>query len=489
VLRTRSEEKSQPLLVGVARAVITPPVGVRLIGSLRDGASRRVERDLTATALVLAVEDVKVVLLACDLTLFTFSEASSLRERIGEAVGTSAECVLLNTSHTHAAPSSPGFQEHDPIIDAEEVAVAQRYFAAMVDQCIGIAAAANRCATPARYGVATGAVRIGVNRRERLPDGTMVLGEDPNGIVDPAVNVVRFDTFQGSPIATLVNYACHPDVLGPKCDLISPDYVGPARATVETITGAPMLFFQGASADIDPRCGIVLGDDALDEMNRLGTELGCEVARIFQTINTARRRDRRVAWESTASVVTGWAYTDVEDSSHHLSATTRTLSLPLRPLPDLETAERAVRDADDAYRRTVAATSQLSDRLVASRRMRWARLQRDSVLEGLLPALPFELQAIRLDDLAIVAMPGELFVEIGLAIKECSPAVNTFVMPYSNGLYFYIPTSEAFTYGGYEVESYKNFLQPSGPTPEWGEILIRESADLLHSLFGADVLV
>lgn len=481
-------EREGALLVGVSRAVITPPVGIRLIGSLRDGASKRVERDLTATTLVLITGDTKVALLGCDLALFTVEEAAVLRRQVGEAIGAPPENVLINTSHTHASPSPPGFREHSPAVDPVDAALAERYFAALADQFAGVAAEADLGAVPARYGVGIGSLRIGVNRRERLPDGTMVLGEDLNGIVDPDVGVVRFDDLRGSPIATLVNYACHPDILGPKCDLISPDYVGPARASAEAITGAPMLFFQGAAADIDPRCGIVLGADALDEMNRLGTELGCEVARVFQTINTARRRDHRVSWESTASIVTGWAYTPIEDHPHHLSAITRTLSLPLRALPDLSTAEEAVRDAEAAHRRALEVSSQLSDHLITGRRARWARLQHDAVLANRPPILPFELQGIRLDDLAIIAMPGELFVEIGLAIKRRSPIWHTLVMPYSNGLRFYIPTAEAFIYGGYEVESYKNFLQPSGPTPEWEDILVRESLDLLQTLAPANVL-
>lgn len=471
------------LQVGVARATITPPVGIVLAGALREGHSRGIERDLTATALVLSDGAAKVALIALDAIRLSPTGARELRERVGSRLGIPVSHVLVNTSHTHAVPDAPDWQEYAAELGPAEAAQVRTYWAGVFDQVVGAAQAADLQQRPARAGVGIGSVRIGVNRRERLPDGTMVLGENPNGVVDPSVGVVRFDALDGRPIALLLNYACHPDVLGPKSDLISPDYVGAARATAEAITGATVVFFQGAAGDIDPRCGIVLGADGVEEMRRLGTELGCEAARVFQGINTSRRRDQRVAWQSAASVVTAWVYTDVSGPSvEFLGATTRTLTMPLRPLPDEEAARRVLSECQAALEATLARPSTLPERLVARRRVRWAELQLDAVLASAKPSLELELQAIRLNDLAIVAVPGELFVEIGLAIKARSPLPHTFVFGYSNGTYFYIPTAEAFQYGGYEVESYRNYHQPAGPTPVWEAILTKAAIELIASL-------
>jgi hypothetical protein len=428
-----------------------------------------------------------VVLIACDLIRLAPDDALELRRMIGARLGLPVSHVLINTSHTHATPDSPRFHLADKSSDGGDADAFASYWAALPNRLVELTQDADRNARPARYGIGLGDLRIGVNRREQLPDGTMVLGENPNGVVDPTVNVVRFDELDGTPLAVLVNYACHPDVLGPKSDLISADYVGAARSTVETLLGAPMLFFQGAAGDIDPRCGIVLGADGVDEMHRLGTELGCEVARVCQEIHTVRQRDHRVEWKSAAAVVTAWAYEDVEAPFvRSLAAASRTLSLPLRPLPDEGAARRLLEAERQALETVLDRPSSLVERLVARRRVSWAEVQLEAVERGTPPTLDFELQVLRLDDLAVVAVPGELFVEIGLRMKERSLLSHTFVFGYSNGTYFYIPTAAAFPYGGYEIESYRNYQQPSGPTPEWEDLLVAAAGEMIASLAVAD---
>ena len=65
--------------------------------------------------------------------------------------------------------------------------------------------------------------------------------------------------------------------------------------------------------------------------------------------------------------------------------------------------------------------------------------------------LPLILQAFRLGDLAITAVPCEVFVEIGLEIKEKSPFKPTFTTSLANGYNGYLPTPEHHKLGGYET--------------------------------------
>ncbi len=468
------------LLVGVARAGITPAIGVHLAGSLRDEPSSAIERGLTVTALALSDEHTELVIVACDLLALSVETAWAIRTRIAKAVGISTEQVLVNVSHTHGVPPPPFRHALEDEAGPEEIREIETYYESVQDQAVGVAKRAHAELRPGRAGFASGAVRIGVNRRERLPDGTMVLGENVNGIVDPTVSVVRFDDDTGCPVAMLLHYACHPDVLGPKATLISPDYVGVARAVAERVVGAPVVFLQGAAGDIDPRVGIVNGPDGIDEMNRLGTELGCEAARVFQSVNTTRQRHQRVTWKSAVSVVTGWDYAAVTSPTvEHLSATSRRVELPLGPLPSREAAENVLAQATADLNRIKGQPNTRSDRLVARVRVQWATLQLKAVLENHPPRLELEIQAMRLNDIAIVGIPGELFVEIGMAIKEHSPIKHTLVCGYTNGVYFYIPTSRAFSEGGYEVESHRNYYQPMGPTPEWEGLLQGYAHDVL----------
>ena len=75
----------------------------------------------------------------------------------------------------------------------------------------------------------------------------MFTGRNPDGFVDHEVLVTALDDLDGNPVATLVNYACHPTIMGPDNKLITPDYPGPVRETVESIVGGTCLFLQGAA--------------------------------------------------------------------------------------------------------------------------------------------------------------------------------------------------------------------------------------------------
>jgi hypothetical protein len=100
-------------------------------------------------------------------------------------------------------------------------------------------------------------------------------------------------------------------------------------------------------------------------------------------------------------------------------------------------------------------------------------------LQTLPPRLPLEVQALRLSaDTAIVTLPGEIFVELGLAIKRRSPFTNTIVVELANDNCAYVPTREAFAQGAYEVEN-------SRVAPGGGEKLVEEALRLLKELADA----
>jgi hypothetical protein len=90
--------------------------------------------------------------------------------------------------------------------------------------------------------------------------------------------------------------------------------------------------------------------------------------------------------------------------------------------------------------------------------------------------LPIELQGIRINDSVFVAVPAEVFVEVGLRLKRTAPH-RTFIVGITNGYIGYLPTSEAHQVGGYEVVSAKC-------RPESADILIEEIIDFEGRLFG-----
>jgi hypothetical protein len=94
-----------------------------------------------------------------------------------------------------------------------------------------------------------------------------------------------------------------------------------------------------------------------------------------------------------------------------------------------------------------------------------------------------EIQAVRLDDIAIVAVPGEPFVEMGLAVKDRSPFKHTFFVGYANGAIGYIPMRADYELGGYEIlDGFKAYGLPSPLAAGSAERIVDTCVDLLHHL-------
>jgi hypothetical protein len=468
------------LQAGVGRAVITPPVGIRMMGyTVQECVSESVERELTATALVLSDEATKVAMIACDILFIQSPHVDRIRELISQAIGIPAEHVLINASHTHLGPMLPGWQADAPRQDELQ----RRYLATLEDSLVGVATMADRQLRPARIGAGIGRAQIGINRRERLPDGGIVIGDNPDGPVDHDVGVIRIDDLSGKPIATVITAAAHTIVLGPKTSQLSPDYVGPAREIVEQATGAMSLFFQGAAGNVSPRCGIGSGGaEQFDDLHRIGAMLGGEVIKTWAEIRTHDRHGPRRIVQSVAAISL-WDYEPLpEPCLERFKVATRRVTLPMAPPPARETAEedlkRHRKQLDEA--RAGGNTGAIH---VAQRLVHWAELVIRTIDAGQPITRELACWALRINDIGIVAVNGEPFAELALEVKRRSPLAKNLFFGYSNGCLGYLPTPEAFDEGGMEVhESYQNYMLPTPFTREWGPAVVSNLLELLDEL-------
>jgi neutral ceramidase len=420
------ETMSQALQVGVGRATITPPVGIYQIGFGRKSGSRSIHDDLYATVLVMGNGQNRAALVNCDLLFLHPEVISRVRADVGRRTPIPPSNVMFCCTHTHSGPivyALPDSDERD-----------RGYVENLVYQLSGAVCMANDDMREAHMGVGHGCVQIGINRRARRPDGTMAIGENPEGPVDTEVGVIRFDTPDGTPIAVVVNYACHPVILGPKSLAISADYPGQTRKVVEQITGAKMLFLQGASGNINPLGGV---RDNYRNARWLGTMLAGEVLRTYETV--------------TLTPLTA------------LKTISRSLQVPLEPLPE-----------------EVRPPAPQTARTAAHRPWPWRVEVQDD--EGQL-STPVEMQALGLNDTVIVGAPGEVFVEIGLEVKGQSSVPDTFFAGYTNGCIGYIPVPEAYPEGGYEVSrSYLGYQLPEPVSPRTAELMVTMGLDLIDKL-------
>jgi neutral ceramidase len=224
-------------------------------------------------------------------------------------------------------------------------------------------------------------------------------------------------------------------VLAPDNLLASGDFPNPAIERVEERLGPASfaMYVNGAQGDISvghsselSAIGVITPGRTFEKAAELGHRLGDAVLRALPGIAT----------KSTA----------------YLHFETTTAGLPIKPYPEGTQTEKALQDAGtkvqtlSANRNSTEYRQAQSELLYASINHYYARETRKYTDR----VLPIELQAIQIDDNVFIAVPAEVFAEIGLRIKEASP-LRTFVAGVTNGYIGYLPSRKAYETGGYEV--------------------------------------
>lgn len=471
------------LRAGVARLDITPPVPIDLVGySRRWMPATEIRYPLTSTAMVLDDGDTRIVIVALDLLALRHRQAEDFRARVATAVSTVPERVMINVSHTHAGP-----QAH---LDGLKIGGDQRGHSAneraFIEYLPTVVAATARLAAerlePARVGAGIGAVDLAVNRRERAPDGRTILGWNPDGLWDRDVAVLRVDKSDGSPLATIVNFACHPVVIGPDDPGISPDYPAPMRQLVEDHTRAPCLFIQGAGGNVLPLEGFFAepGPEVA-----FGRRLAVEAIHVLADIETHPASIERLDFGSVTPISLYRRVREVAPAPQPLHDASVLVELPLKRVPKKVELEEALAgyQADLAQATTAGADRARLNPL--EYHVNWAEAALQLLRAGeVSPSTPAFLQAFRIGEAALVGVPGEVFSEIALQVKQRSPAAITLFAGYSNGVISYLPTAAEYPFGGYEVDyAHHSFGLIEQVAPESEAILVEGCVDLLEQLW------
>lgn len=474
----------------VARCDITPPVGIAH-GNWSAQVHERAEGvDLPLYCTVLAASDGnQEVILAVWELLYPPSGhwLGEARQRIAELTGVPASHIRLSATHTHAGPNlnQPWFQG-----GAEMVAP---YVASLTDRLAGAAWAAHRALKPARVAGGKGMCAVNNNRRVLWQAGKGHLDDHPfyksrresewmpimmapnrDGYSDHEVGVIRIDDLDGNCIATLVNYAAHPTIMAWDNRLISPDYPGTLRETVESIIGGQCLFVQGAAGNQDT----VRDYACVPEAARwVGKQVGLEAARVASAIDTQPYK-----LEIGKLVESSWTMGVAQrvptgDGDGTVSAISRVVPLSAWQREPPTADEIAQVDALKQELANLRAQGASSETIrVANMRVRRAALDLDITRRRSAgETIPLEFQAIRLGSTALVGIPVEPFAEIGAAVKDHSPFATTFFSGYTNGVAGYMPTAQAYEEGGYEV-----WMSPFAP--DAANKTVESSLELLNTL-------
>ena len=468
---------------GAARVDITPPLPVDLLGYVRrDVAPRRVHDPLLATGVVLQEEAGTVVIISADLANLAPAFAERVREHVARAVGCRPGQVLLNSSHSHAAPwPGAGLKlggETDEWTERE-----LGYWDALPDAFASVAVQAAEAAVEARVSGAVGhAPGLAVNRRERTPDGRTILGWNPVGFVDDSVPTLRIDGLDGSAIATLVGFGCHPVVVGPDVPAVGSDFVGPLRRRVEALRGGVAVFLQGAAGNVLPLEAFF---DRVGPEVAFGERLGLEAAHAVADHDPREATVERLDFGSVTPISLYRRRVAAEQPRQALASVSRVVRLPLLEAPSVAAleAELAEREAELADRRA-SGEGRVTTNPVRYH-ISWLRHMLALSAQGGLPReVEGEIWAARLGDCAVVGTPGEIFGEIGAAVRQASPAAVTIFAGYCGGVLGYVATPEEYPYGGYEpAVSHRGYGHPAPFSPDVAGIIRDTSLALLEELF------
>jgi hypothetical protein len=389
---------------GVAKIRINPNVGAPMAGYItREKPSQGIHDDLYAKALVLDDGKKEVVIITTDLIAVDADFVAKIRKVIERKTGISRNNILIGASHTHAGPVTVELWPSSK--------VDRSYLKILREKLIRVTIQAHAKRRCAKIGFGRGRVNIGTSR------------EGIRGPVDPEVGVIRVDDLKGNVMAILINYACHPTVLDHKNLLFSADYPGCAIQVIEKKEKTIGLFTCGAAAGVSTR--YLDRESSFKKAKRLGSLLAEEVLNVCKRIKVGAAK---------LDVTRDKIKLRSRSLSHLLEETKRTLKKTRDKL--IEEAERGIPQSEiRKLQINIEGAIAIAD-LVETYKQR---------------EIEIEIQAIKIGNTILVGVPAELSVVIGKHIKRKAKPKNALIIGYANGYVGYIPSSELYRKGGYEV--------------------------------------
>ncbi len=263
------------LQIGAARRVITPNPLLPVSGGFGPTAPATQSRgELTARAVVLQRDDVKVAIVSLDLLGFP----SVLCDRVRAAVPRiSADNILISSTHTHSAPDCYAFPDGKGGHTGD-----LPYMQLVCDRTAEAINVAIDALQPAKLRVVTGEARGQIAYNHYAPD-----------LYDRRMSVMQGVDSSEQTIFTLVNYAIHPEVLGNDVGILSPDLVGPLTDRLETTLGGMAIFVNGALGGMvtadnrtldqlsDPLRGVWKDERTWEQCVRIGHTMAGEAVRLL----------------------------------------------------------------------------------------------------------------------------------------------------------------------------------------------------------------
>ena len=250
---------------GVAVRDVTPEPLLPVSGGASP-TSPATERmgNLTVRALVFDRDGTRVAIVGADFLGFPGALCERVREKVK---GIPPENILIGSTHTHSAPDMYGFPDGQGGHGAN-----LEYIAMVVDRMADAINEALASLKPASLKINTGEAQGKIAYNYYAPQ-----------LYDPRCHVIQATGMDGKAIATLINYAIHPEIIGPDQGTLSPDLCGPLYDRVAAKGGGTAVFMNSAQGGmVTADCRGPEGKDiqTWEECQRIGNLLADEALRI-----------------------------------------------------------------------------------------------------------------------------------------------------------------------------------------------------------------
>jgi neutral ceramidase len=409
---------------GVSTIDISPRQGVELAGYPHcPRYNTGIHDPLFASCLCLDDGQTALAIVTMDLLMLSRVYVQRIRSRVAALTGLLPGNIMLSCSHTHSGPWTSGRLDLESLENGLEPDT--EYMADLQDKLVWLIGDAMSHQFDARVGVGLGRCgsESGVGGNRRTPDG----------IADPEVWTIGVQDLQGNWKACYLKYALHPTLIHAESTVVTADYPGYIREYLAAAKpGIVTLFAQGTSGNQSTR--YFRNGQTFEEAKRIGKAIGAETDRVLDRLELS--------------------------SNIRLCVGSIEVNLGLRKLPPRAEAEKLVTEASDKLEaarqqgRPYIETQNAELNLFGAENTLGyiLQLEKGRGIDLIDDELPTEIQVIGIDDTRIVGLPGEAFVEFGLAIRAGSSASRTFVVELTNGcLPGYACTSDAYAQGGYEA--------------------------------------
>ena len=443
--------------VGFAQSDITPPVGWRRAGNFSELLGTGVHDPLMSKAMVVQEGATAFAFVGNDLCSVPRDLTDLARARASQLTGIPVANIVITATHTHGGPEYCGplrdflharaKKTHGGSDPCESV----DYRAQLVERWVGVIAAAWSNRQTASLEVVIPRLEgVAFNRRYWMKDGSVGWNPrkgDPN-IFRPAGPVDTDFPFllaqaigSREALGSLAVFAMHPAVFGGP--MFGADFPGHLQTNL--------------AAEFGPKFVSIFGEGCAGDVNHLNPSN--PDPQHWSTVSPAIGRAMAQA------ALTNLAHASAVQPGT-FSVRSATILSPVAPINDAEYAE--AKKLMETLDKNGASFLVIVDA--------WRKIFRRQFWDQHGGQLPQEVQAVRFDaDTALVTLPHEVFVEIGMAIKAASPFRRTIVVSLANDIDFYIPTRRAFEEGNYEPTTCP--LEPG-----CGERLIAAAVKLLNEL-------